>query len=103
MDMEDHEMEYDMEDDEMGSQYAEQLRLDLQGHPVNAQGPATQGLAALDTQLSELMYAWSPTGGYYRRHCVPQRARSFRQYRPQRDGSVVGAWGATLQWFGRPR
>lgn len=25
MDMEDHEMEYDMEDDEMGSQYAEQI------------------------------------------------------------------------------
>ena len=59
----------------------DQLRQDLQG-PVVTQGPATQDLLELDTKLAELMYAWYPVGGYYRRHrdAEADTPSAWRQY-----------------------
>ena len=59
----------------------DQLRVDLQG-PVVTTGPATANLCPLDTQLAELMYAWYPVGGYYRRHrdAEVDTPSAWRQY-----------------------
>jgi hypothetical protein len=58
-----------------------QLRKDLQG-PVLQEGLATQGLVDLDDKLAELMYAYYPAGGYYRRHrdAEADTPSSWRQY-----------------------
>ena len=59
----------------------EQLQSDLQC-PVLKQAPATKGLLDLDTKLAELMYAWYPVGGYYRRHRDAEAGTpsAWRQY-----------------------
>jgi len=54
-------------------QVLDQLRADLSGNEIldecdSSSGELVKAAAALDASLSELLYAYYPTGGFYRRH-----------------------------------
>lgn len=58
----------------------DELRFTLSGNVALER--ETLGAPALDTSLSELLYAYYPNGGFYRRHvdAVPQSASILRAY-----------------------
>lgn len=62
------------------------LRLDLSGNEIlnefDASGQLIKAAPALDKSLSELLYAYYPMGGFYRRHCdsVVGSASVLRSY-----------------------
>jgi len=62
------------------------VRADLSANPVldekSASGELTKAAAALDSNLSELLYAFYPQGGFYRRHrdAIPGSASVLRCY-----------------------
>lgn len=60
----------------------DQLKTELQTNDVVKQGPLTKNIPALDTDTEELMYAYYPQGGYYRRHrdAEPGSVSNWRKY-----------------------
>ena len=64
----------------------ETLRDDLSGNPLldnkSSSGELLRASPALDSSLSELLYAYYPKGGFYRRHvdAVPNSASVLRVY-----------------------
>lgn len=57
------------------------LRSDLQ-LPMLNHGRYTKDVPALDNELEEIMYAYYPNGGYYRRHCDAEKGSisDWRKY-----------------------
>mmetsp|Transcript_2394 Transcript_2394/g.3632 ORF Transcript_2394/g.3632 Transcript_2394/m.3632 type:complete len:320 (+) Transcript_2394:86-1045(+) len=61
----------------------DQVRADLSQNPIlDSPNAVTRGTPALDSNLSELLFAFYPTGGFYRRHrdAIPGSASVLRSY-----------------------
>lgn len=60
----------------------DELKSILDTNDVVKQGHLTKGVPSLDTEMEELMYAYYPQGGYYRRHrdAEPDSVSNWRKY-----------------------
>jgi predicted 2-oxoglutarate/Fe(II)-dependent dioxygenase YbiX len=58
------------------------LKRELATNEIIQQGPLTKSIPALDNDTEELMYAYYPKGGYYRRHrdAEPGSVSNWRKY-----------------------
>lgn len=60
----------------------DELKSVLDSNDVVKQGHLTKSVPSLDTEMEELMYAYYPQGGYYRRHrdAEPDSVSNWRKY-----------------------
>ena len=60
----------------------DELKVELNTNDVVKHGHLTKNVPSLDSDLEELMYAYYPRGGYYRRHrdAEPESVSNWRRY-----------------------